>query len=75
MIDEPALSHRAVTPSDSTDLSPLQARGIFVLTAGNLVLRGLDGVSITYPVGAGQFLAFRPTRVMAASTATCVLWR
>lgn len=71
----PALSHKAVTPSDATDLTPVGASGIYVLTAGNLVLRGLDGVSITYPVVAGQFLAFRPTRVMAASTATCVLWR
>lgn len=71
----PALSHKAVTPSDSTDLTSVGASGIYVLTSGNLVLQGLGGVSVTYPVVAGQFLAFRPTRVMAASTATCVLWR
>jgi hypothetical protein len=59
-----------VTPSDSTVLEGV--RSIYCLTAGNLILRGQEGVSVTYPMTAGQSVFFSPTRVMAATTGTYV---
>lgn len=64
-----------ITASDVTDLAALGVRSLWVLTDGNLVLRGLEGTSVTYAVTAGMLIPFGPSRVMAASTATCVGWK
>lgn len=62
-----------IVPSDSTALEGIKS--IVCLTAGNLILRGREGTSVTYALTAGQRLDFSPTRVMAATTGTYVAWR
>lgn len=62
-----------IVPSDSTILEG--GRKIVCLTAGNLVLQGREGTSVTYALTAGQSLDFSPTKVMAATTGTYVCWR
>jgi hypothetical protein len=58
-----------IAKSDATVLPTLT--GLFVLTAGNLVVTGVDDVdSPAIPVTAGQTLPFAPKKVKAASTAT-----
>jgi hypothetical protein len=73
-ISDPAERHYTISPSDTEDL-PFRPRGIFVLTAGNVVLRDMANVEISYPVTVGMQLPFRPIRVMATGTdATMVAW-
>lgn len=60
----------AITPSDATDLTGV--RTILVGGAGTVIVRLVrdPNTSITITAVAGQTLDVRPTRVMAASTAT-----
>lgn len=74
MIVDPAQAQAAVTPSDTTVLNQ-QSRGVYCLTAGNCVVEDRAGTQVTYPMTAGQFLAFRPYRIRAASTGAYALWR
>lgn len=62
---------RAVTPSDSTDLTG--TRALFVGGAGSVAVRMIGDPTTTVTltgVTAGQMLPLRVTRVMAATTAT-----
>lgn len=68
----PATRHYAITAAD-TDLAVVP-RALYVLTAGDLVIRDEQGTDITYPVTAGQLIVFRGRQVRAASTATVVGW-
>lgn len=66
-------AHQAIVPSDSTLLEGFSA--IVCLTPGNLIMQGVEGVSITYPLTAGQRLEFSPRKIMAATTGTYAGWR
>lgn len=59
--------HQTITPSDAT---LLDVSAIVCLTAGTLVAQDVGGVSVSYPLTAGQTLHFGPTKVMAATTGT-----
>lgn len=59
----------AVTPHD-TDPLTVMPDALFILTDGNVVAKGRDGVSGTFPVTAGQVLPIRPNIITTASTAT-----
>ena len=62
----------AITPSDTTDLTPIAPIGITVGGSGTLVARyaGDLATSVSLPVQAGQFVYGQFSRVMAATTAT-----
>jgi len=57
----------AITASDAADLDTFP-RAIRCNGAGNLVLRGTDGVDVTFAVSAGETLPLQPSRVMATGT-------
>lgn len=63
-----------ITASDATDVSTLTTKGLLVETAGDLAIRGTGAPSttVTITVVAGQYVPIACSRVMAASTATCV---
>jgi hypothetical protein len=69
----PQRRHATAVPSDVTSYTNIN--GLFVTVAGNLVIEDEDGVTITYPVVAGDILPFRATKIKAATTATVILWR
>lgn len=57
-----AIGGRTVTPDDETDLPNGPCRAIYVGTAGNLTVIGLDGQTCTYanhPVGYAPISALR----------------
>lgn len=63
----------AVTASDSTDLTG--CRALWVPTAGNLVLKGVDdstAVTLVIPTG-GVLIPVFVARVMAATTCTSIV--
>lgn len=60
-----------VTPSDAEPLSNVIC--LLVGGAGNLVVKGVDGVQATIVVTAGQKVDGQFTRVMAATTATGIV--
>ena len=69
--DDPGDRLRAVTPSNTTDLTG--ARALFVGGAGNVAVRmvGDPDTTVTLTgVLAGTILPLRVTRVMAATSAT-----
>jgi hypothetical protein len=68
----PASQLLVIVPSDATDTTAVTTKGLFVATTGSLVVKGLDGVSATFPVVAGQYVPVRVSRVMAATTASVV---
>lgn len=71
LYSDPADRIRAVTPSDSTDLTG--TRGLLVNGAGNVAVRMIGDPTTTVTitdVAAGAILPLRVTRVMAATTAT-----
>lgn len=60
-----------VTKSDDT---VLQLRGFFVGTAGNVVIKGLDGVEVTLKnCPSGSYYPFAVSRIMAATTAADIV--
>lgn len=68
-----AVRYGAVTPSDSTEL---QFKRLYVGGAGNVVVKpSVDGAAVTFtalPVGTQLNVA--GVRVMAATTATNIVW-
>lgn len=70
---DPAMSAFAITPNDSTDLSP-RVRAIYVGGDGNLSIVPIDHTSNTgivfYGVRAGTVLPVATRRVLTATTAT-----
>jgi hypothetical protein len=66
-VSAPATKWFAITPSDSTDLA-ITPKAIFIGGAGNISLTGADGVSVAFPVSAGQVLPLRAVRVRATNT-------
>ena len=66
----------AVTKSDTTDLfiNGRPPKAIYVGGAGDLALRGTNGVTVTLSnVIAGMYYPVRPKHVMAATTATGIV--
>lgn len=73
-MQETAVRYGAVTPSDSTDL---KFKALYIGGAGSVVTRpaGADGSAVTFAaVPAGTQLLISGTRVMAATTATNIVW-
>lgn len=66
-IESQARTWGAVTPSDSTVFSPTP-KGLYIGGAGNIALRGEDGVDVTFAVLAGVFLPLCPVRVLSTGT-------
>lgn len=64
----------AVTPSDSTDLSTIATRGLFVAATGTVFVQGTGDAGITSlgTQAAGTFIRGRFARVGASSSATVV---
>lgn len=68
----PAYQLRAVTPSDTTDLSG--CRGLFVGGAGTVVVMACnDTAAVSLTVPSGTLLPIFVKRVMAASSATNIV--
>ncbi|MCU1758716.1 hypothetical protein NTD84_03145 [Pseudomonas sp. 14P_8.1_Bac3] len=67
--DSPASSAYAVTPSDTTVLSPLP-RSLYIGAAGNVAVVPEDGATsvVFVAVSAGQILPIRAKKVMSAGT-------
>ncbi|MBM6442400.1 hypothetical protein JQF37_02005 [Pseudomonas sp. MIL9] len=67
--DSPASSAYAVTPSDTTLLSPLP-RSLYVGAAGNVAIVPEDGIAsvVFVAVSAGQILPIRAKKVMSTGT-------
>lgn len=69
----PATRARAVTPSDVAEL-PFLPRAIYVGGAGDVAMRGQDGVDAVWRnVPAGAILPFRATMVRATGTTATAL--
>lgn len=64
----PATQHAAITPNDSTDLSNLGYRSVFVGGAGDITIKDLNGVSATYTVPAGVVIPISPSFIMDTNT-------
>lgn len=62
----------AVTPSDTVRLAKVPS-ALYCTVAGNVVVKGDDLVSATFPVVVGQILPVRPFFVMATSTTATVI--
>lgn len=56
-----------VTPSDTEPLSG-RVIGLFVGAAGNVTVKGADGVAATFAASAGQYLVGRFRVVMSTGT-------
>lgn len=70
----PGTRHALVVPDDDNDL-PWQPRTIYCAATGDVVMRDEFGTDLTYPMVAGQFLVFRPARILATNTtATVFMW-
>lgn len=66
----PASSVVAVTPHDTNPISPARPRALWVGTAGNVTLRGIDDTTdaVIKNVPAGTMLALRASHVRATGT-------
>ena len=63
--------YAAVTPSDTTPVNT--DLGLFIGGAGNVVVTGSDGVTVTFIAGTGQYLTGYFKLVKAATTATGIV--
>ncbi len=65
----------AVTKSDSTDLTGVATKGLYVGTTGSVVVKGVnDTVAVTFAsVPAGAFIPGNFSRVMNATTASNIV--
>lgn len=73
-LTRPASVHSALTPSNSTDISP-RPRALYVNVAGDVEIIDENGVAVTYiGVAAGTVLPFSPVRLGEATTATVIAW-
>ena len=68
-----ATRHVALAASDVVTGEPL-FRTIACLTAGNAVIEDAAGVTISYPLTAGQVLEIAGRRLRATSTGTFAGW-
>lgn len=67
-VDGAAFRAESVTPSDTVDFKA-PARGLYVGSAGNVVVVNMDGSTVTFTaVPAGAILPTRARRVNASST-------
>jgi len=64
----PSTLFAAVTPSDSTDVTPTTGKRIYVGGSGNLTMQGSNGTAATFAVTAGQILPITAKRIMATGT-------
>lgn len=68
---DPGVRLSAVAKSDSTEVN---ARGLYIGTAGDLVVTGVDGALVTFKnVPAGTVLPIYAYKVMAATTASDIV--
>jgi hypothetical protein len=68
---DPGIRPREVTKSDSTELN---ARGLYIGTAGNLVITSLEGAVVPFKnVPAGTILPICAYKVMEATTAADIV--
>ena len=68
MATEPARDAAAVTPSDSTQISPV-ARALYVGGAGNIKLVTEEGTTVTFQgIVAGSVLPVKTTKVFSTDT-------
>lgn len=72
--DYPSRNFAALAESDTNVLAP-GIRGIFCLTAGNLVVDNWSDVEVTIPMTAGQTIKISPKRLKVASTGTYLALR
>lgn len=74
MLPRNPTTFRAVTPSDSTDVSAIASAGLYVTANGNLYVRGINDTNIV-SLGArvaGDFVPGHFSRVGASTTATVI---
>lgn len=66
-----AANLKAITPSDTTDVTAETTRGLFVTSNGGVHIRTLDGVNIDLGNWAkGSIIPIHVSRVLAATAAT-----
>ncbi len=65
----PSRGFFAVTPSD-TAILPEEVKGVYCLTAGDLVVDNASDVTATIPMTAGMTIGISPKRLKVASTGT-----
>lgn len=73
IVNQSATQYGTVTPSDSTDLL---FQRLYIGGAGNVVLKpAIDAAPVTFVnVPAGTWMEVSGVRVMAATTATNIVW-
>tara|TARA_R110000824_G_scaffold16676_3_gene68833 strand:- start:1865 stop:2128 length:264 start_codon:yes stop_codon:yes gene_type:complete len=65
---EPSQSFIAITPHDTLELNKA-IRAVYVGAAGDLVVNGADGVTVTFAaVPAGSVLPIKPTVILSTGT-------
>lgn len=67
----PADRFVAITPADTA--LAVVPKALYVGGAGNLVVKGSDGVQATLAVAANSYHPIRPRNIMAATTATSIV--
>lgn len=74
VLARPPSKFQALTASDSTDISALATRGLFVVTTGTVFVQGTGDTGITAlgSQAAGTFIQGRFSRFGASSSATAV---
>lgn len=72
-VQQSAARYGVVTPSDNTDL---QFKRLYVGGAGNVVIKpAIDAAAVSFNnVPAGTWMEVSGVRVMAATTATNLVW-
>lgn len=70
-LNSPAREHYVITPGAAL-LDPMP-RVIYVSVGGSATIEDINGVSVSYPLVAGQTIPFRASKVTAA-TATLIAW-
>ena len=67
-----APAHRWFTITPGTSNLGTVPDSLYVSVAGDLVVRGSDGVDATFKILAGQILPIRPVQVRTGTTATVI---
>lgn len=67
----PADRFVAIAPADTA--LAVVPKALYVGGAGNLVVKGSDGVQVTFAVAANSYHPIRPRNIMAATTATGIV--
>ena len=73
IVNQSATQYGTVTPSDSTNLA---FQRLYIGGAGNVVLKSaIDAAAVAFSnVPAGTWMEVSGVRVMAATTATNIIW-